>query len=654
MQTLDKVLDAANTVYIKSLNVKELSAALSNAKDAYEKPYINPQNKEKAEFLIIKLDVKIYAVEYFCNGYEADAFLALRDYAEKALSTCDPSFVKTIGLVKCVLSAAEAIHAVVADVFGLQSRVRDFEGKCVARNADECREVAEHLGEKISAAEALSIPAHIFTDGAYFPDVKKQLLEDLNEIRAFAEKNAMLFDGESAQSVLRTGAKDITSDLTAKRFEYLPSVINADRLARMIVLCTPYSEEAEAFAYALSNGAKIYNLQALAFQSETEKTMRAVFSELGKRGADCLIYGAARYTAGNRDAFYRAVMEFCRDGRRAYLVANDGTQKVYDDAVAATEGTGGKFTSLDVSLFYLSMPDYLSTVDELKNIGMISDTIDDANWVRDHMPFTGFAGLNEGVKAFREDADWKRIVTERSEDNYRLAKEYMLHLARQALFIDSGWGSYHEDIVINKGKKSFDYDDIRTVNPDNIRKIMQSDTTLFQKCGLISTYCLLCGASVEDWPGYSIEEKSERISEACKLVLRALEVNVIPVVEVTKELSVKGAGGLCCDGGKRILYLESCVNDFNWITKAICHECFHAFQHKVESSPWQQWYCTELHVTPGRVEQWRYNSARYRSIEKGKEVYMIQIYESDARAFEEDCLGAAVNRGEILNLIDFD
>lgn len=647
-------LDVVFTVYVKSLKVTELNAAHNKAKRIYSDKSVNDTNKEKAEFLIIKTGIKICAVEYFCNGYEQEAFLALKTYAENAISTCNPTFVKTIELVKSVLAAAQAVNSVVAEAFGLQARVRDFEGKCVARNAEECREVAELLRKKIAEAQALSIPKRIFTDQAKFPDVKQQLIDDLSEVLAFTEKHAALFDGEEAESILRTASEDINKALAAKRIEYFPSIAKVDRLARCLVLCTPFAEEAEIFAYALSEKAKIYKLQALAFQNQPERTIKAVFSELKARGADCMIYGALRFTADNRDSFYRAVMQYCKEGRRAYLIASDGTQKIYEDALAATKGTGDKFTALDVSLFYLSMPDFRSTVEVLKEQGMISDSLDDEKWVRDNMPFAGFAGLNEGVKAFHSAADWKAIVSDRSAENLTFANDYMLYLARQALFIDSGWGSYHEDIVLNKGKKSFDYDDIRTVNPDNIRKIMQSDTSLFQKCGLLATYCMLCGASADEWEGLPIETKSERLTEACKLVLRALDVDIIPVVEVKEDLGVKGAGGLCCDGGKRILFLDSSVKSFSWTSKTICHECFHAFQHKATSSPWQQWFCTELHVTPGRVEQWRYNNACYRSIEKGKEVYMIQIIESDARAFEEDCLGASVNRGEILNLIDFD
>lgn len=653
MPTIKEILDDANTVYKKSLDLRELNAALGRVKQTLDNRYINEQNREIAEFLTIKLNLKICAVEYFCNGYEPDAFAALKNYVETTVASCNPTFVKTIALLKSVLYAAESVNKIACDASALQSRVRDYEGRCVAKDSAECREVAALFAKKISAAEETDIPSAIFTDGATFPDVKKQIIADLSEVRAFAEKSASAFDCQTAETILKTAAEDITSKLTAARYEYYPSIANVDRLARTIVLCTPFSEEAELLAYSLAGGAKVIILQALAFENQPENTVKSVFAELSSRGADCVIYGAAHFRADNRNEFYRAVMRYGKGGRRAYLVADDGTQKVYDAAVAATAGTGGELTSLDVSLYYLSMPDFLPTVEEFKRLGMISDSADDAETVKKIMPFAGFVGLNEGVKAFRSGAEWKKIVCERSEENSSVAVKYMLKLVRQALFIDGGWGNYHEDVVLNKTKK-FDYDDIRAVNPDNIRKIMQGNFTLFQKCGMISVYCLLCGGSAEEWPTLPPETKSERLTEASKLVMRALDVGIVPVVEVLDKLSVKGAGGLCCDGGKKIQYLDSSVKNFDWVSKAVCHECFHAFQHKAMTSPWQEWYSAELHVTPGRIEQWRYNYSRYRSIDKGAEVYMIQIFESDARAFEEDCLGKDVNRGQILNLIDLD
>ncbi|MDE7301058.1 MAG: hypothetical protein K2N47_02700, partial [Clostridia bacterium] len=192
------------------------------------------------------------------------------------------------------------------------------------------------------------------------------------------------------------------------------------------------------------------------------------------------------------------------------------------------------------------------------------------------------------------------------------------------------------------------------VNPDNIRKIMEGTFSLFQKCGMISTYCLLCGTSAAEWKTLPKEAKAERLTEASKLVMRALGVDIVPVVEVLDELDNPKAGGLCIDGGKRIQYQTKSVEDFDWSARAVCHECFHAFQRMAAVVGWQEWYETELHVTPGRIDQWIFNQSRYRDIRKGHDVYLIQIVESDARAFEDDCLGKNESTQSILNLVDLD
>ncbi|MGN1103999.1 MAG: hypothetical protein ACI4QI_03905 [Candidatus Coproplasma sp.] len=651
MHSFQDILNAINTVYKTSCDVDELKKVVVSARQLSAHPKLYADKKEIADFLIIKLNAKIYAIDYFCCGYEGDAYAALQDYVKKTLESCDPSFRKTIELLNGIMSAAEKINGIADDAHVLQAGLRDCEGRCVASSPEACLEIAEKINAKIALVQGLSIPPSIFNGDAIFPDVKQQFIADLEELRDYALQSAKQLSCQEAEGIIRTAIEDITSGLKRAAYEYRPSVINAERLANALVLCTPFAEEAELFAYARSNGGAVCTLQALALENQPESTINAVFTTLAERKADCVIYGITHFRADNRNAFLRGVIDFSKGGRRAYIVTDEGTQQVYESVLQAIKGRDN-YSSLDVSLFYLSLPDFLPTVEELKELGMIADTAEDAEWVKKNMPFSGFVGLNEGVKAFRVGADWKKIVSERSQDNYPMAEKYMLNLVRQALFIDGGWGNYHQDVVINKTKK-FDYDDIRIVNPDNIRRIMQGNFTLFQKCGMISTYCLLAGASADDWKNFPIEVKSQRLSEATKLVLRALDVDIIPVVEVKADLG-KGVGGLCCDGGKKILYKESSVSSFDWTAKCVCHECFHAFQHKALESGWQEWYGTELHVTPGRIEQWRYNNSRYRSIEKDYEVYMIQIFESDARAFEEDCLGKDVNRGQILNLINLD
>ena len=93
---------------------------------------------------------------------------------------------------------------------------------------------------------------------------------------------------------------------------------------------------------------------------------------------------------------------------------------------------------------------------------------------------------------------------------------------------------------------------------------------------------------------------------------------------------------------------------------AIAHECYHAFQHKACRDGWKGWYWDDLGVTEGRVSMWYYNfygekssekaKSKYFDISEDEEAYMVQIVESDARAFEVDCEKARQENMALLEL----
>lgn len=653
MATISERINSAYSTYMHTCRPEQLSAALGDLNDllsdADAARYISAENRENAQYLAIKVQLKIYAYEYFCNGYENADFLTLKNYSEKSEQKCrELGFKKTGELCAHVLKCADGVDKIMFDAVALKMQVCDAEDKIVAKDADDCRRVKAAAEEKIAAAEKLDLPA-IFSDGADFPDIGNQVVADLGALCRICEKGELSFSNEQAKAAMRTAVVDITERLNGKQYAYFPAPSTLEHLANAVVVCTPFAEEAEILAWSCAKGAKIYTMQALAFENAEKGGIGAVFAELEKNNADVIIYGMPRFRAKNKGEFLCAAMAYGKRGKRVYLVDDGGTRKIYDDAENLAKG---EVTALDISFLYLSLPDFTQTVEEFQRLGMISDDGGEIDYIRKNMPFMGFAGLNEAVKVFSAGADWKSVARTISEDNFAAAEKYMLRLSRQGLLLDNGWGSYHEDITLQKAKK-FDYDDIKSVNPDNVKRIMEGNFSLFTKCGMISTYCLLSGASAADWAGFAPELKAERLTEASKLVMRALGVDIVPVVEVLPEAGGKNAGGTCYDGGKRIVYKDSCVKDFDWTAKAVCHECFHAFQRHAITSGWQDWYETELHVTPGRIDQWSLNFGKYRNIDKDKDGYLIQIVESDARAFENDCF-SHTSTGEILNLLDLE
>lgn len=651
MPTIIETINAAYGVYIKSCARGELEGAAESLEELLGGTYaasINAENRENAQFLRFKLCLKALASEYFCEGYEHADFLALERFSADARSECEKlGFKKTGDLIARVCKCAKDTDAVMADAVSLKGRLMDGEGRIVAQNADECRAVSSELSGKIAQIEGLGLPENLFSDGAVFPNIKEQIIADIRELCAAADGAAAALFAEQVQGFMRTAAEDITEDLGRKRYEYYPTADVTD-LARALVLFTPFSGEAELFAAVYSRGAKIYRLQALAFENAESGAVTEFFNSLKRAGADVIIYGMPHFRAGNKGDFYRAVMRFCKDGRRAYIVADDGTRGVYDEAVKAASGD---LSPLDISFLYLSMPDFNATKELLTELKMLPEG-DDGAYIKENLPFCGYAGLNEAVKAFNAGADWKEIAADISRINSPAAQKYMLKLPRQALFIDGGWGNYHDDVVVNKAKR-FDYDDIKAVNPDNIRKIAEGNFTIFEKCASICMYCLLSGAAADDWKTFPPELKKERIAEATKLVMRTLGVDTVPVVEIAENLS-GGALGLCCDGGKKVLYKESHVNNLSGLANTICHECYHAFQHFCIQAGWQEWYASELYITRGRIAEWQYNFSNYVTSTKGYSTYAVQIVESDARAFANDCLGADGSAGVILNAVDLD
>lgn len=649
MPTIIEIINTAYGVYIISCGHAELSDAADSLAPLLEggalSKAISAENRENAQFLQIKLRLKALAAEYFCQGYEHADFLALSDFCKGAQNECaELGFKKTGELVSRVYKRAEEVDAVMADAVSLKGRLIDGDGRCVAKDAAECRAVSAALAGKITLIEGLNLPENIFSDGALFPNLKAQLTADIKELCAVADDTAAALSKEQVEGFMRTAAEDITEALSEKRYEYFPNV-DLSVLARALVLLTPFADEAELFAAVYSGGNRLFKVQSLAFENAENAAVCEFFNALSSKGADVVIYGMPRFRAGNKSEFYRAVMNFCKGGRRAYIVADDGTRKVYDEALLSL---GGGLTELDISFLYLSVPDFKQTCELLKELGVC----DDESVIKESLPFCGYAGLNEVIKAFNAGADWLKIAAEKTRINFHAAEKYMLKLSRQALFIDGGWGNFHEDIVVNKAKR-FDYDDIKAVNPENIRKIAESNFSVFEKCAAICYYCLLSGASADDWKGFSKELKTERISEATKLVMRALGVETVPKVEIV-ENPAGGAVGLCCDGGKLVLFKESHIGNLQGIADTICHECYHAFQHFCIQAGWRDWYLTELYVTRGRIAEWQYNFSNYLTNSKGYSTYAVQVVESDARAFASDCLGKSGGADVILNCIDLD
>lgn len=650
--TIKDALTAANAAYHKSVDIAELTNQAGTVTNVLKDPYIYENLYHDGKALLIKIMVKIKALNYFCGGYDKADYESLVSYINGAVKVAEQNnYKKSKLLCEEVLKAAEEINSVFFDAYAQKCLLVDGGGNRVAQTCEECESVKKVFQDKKTAVLGLDFNPEPFGTAVAFGDIRAQAAADLDEIILLCGEFSEEIRRADAGKMLEECSEDI-SGLKSQKAEYYPRNDMIERAAKALVISTPFYGELELFAVKYSTGGKLYKIKISYFDDRQTDSIRLVFDELISRQADCIVEGVYSYR-GDKNALYRELMRFGKSGRYAFIWDKKSDRSIYN---AALKAVGGDLSILDISFTYLGMPDFKDVVEIFEQEEMLKNanlTIDD---VRAGCRFMGFEGLNKAMQAYKlgnkTDTRWFELAKDYSARRESAAIEFLREIPNAVLFIDSGWGV--EVKTIDRGRRrEFDYDDIKVSNPNNIRKIMTSEFSLFQKCGLIATYCTLHNQDVSRWKDIESDERAERITEATQLVMRALDVGIKPVVELVDD-DGGSWGGMCCDGGKRIIYKKRCTDDYAWMVDAICHECFHAFQHKAESEGFSNWFWTELGVTRGRISKWAYNFRYYKDIPKRRvegSPYMTQIVESDARAFAEDSLDST---DKLISSIDFE
>ena len=648
---IPEALNNENRVYLNSLSVDELSQAVQNLRELLSAYRLTENNQANAEALLLRVQAKKLAFVYFNDGYEEEDYAALEAYLRKAWPIAEEhAHTKTAALLKRLLEVSEAVHAITVDAAAWAAKVRSYDGETVAVSAQECQAVAETFDAKIALAQALEEFDPLFGSNVAFLNVKSDLVGALTKERdraRAAEKKLALADVHKFMADNVTEIEDLER---LQRCDYYPQQgAYWKNTAGANILCTPFEDE--ALLLAVKNCPSVPKIvRAGAFAEKDEAALEKIFGYLLENGTCVVVLGLDRYRAENKAALLKQSMAFGKRGGKLYIVDKTGTRTLYEEALALT---GGALTALDISFTYLMMPVYADVIEYLKEKTMIGDGSEDRAFVKENLPFLGFVGIGRAVAQFTAGRNWRQFGVQYGLERRREAIEYLKQLPSQGQLIDANWGDF-SSVVVNKalGKKEFDYDGITGVRVENIQKIMEGDFSLFAKCGLLSIYCTMHGDDSSRWQELDPEEQSERATLATRMVMRALGCHAQPVVEILEELSNKNAGGLCCDGGTRIQYKKDSVQNYNWFVDCICHECFHAFQAMAENSAWEDWYWTELGVTKGRITEWRYNDGCYVNLTpKSKTNYMIQIIESDARAFAADSISQA---GKVWHEVHFE
>ncbi len=651
---IPQTLEYANGIYYNSVNTTELEQARGYVKELIEKRRPTAENLARAEGLCYRLTAKIVAIAYFDGGYEEDAYNALISELESGLSTMDAeAYPKTVHIYQKLLSAARSIHAVVSDVGNLLASIQDGNGRCIIDQPEKLRYVETLFLEKKNRLTAeVEDTSSLFGGSVNMFDVKERAIADVDALYEWTKNERNKIDGRDVEAFLSHNFEDVDKIDDFPCLVYSESLVTgAYNGAKAYVLSSPLQDEVLFFtkAYSYKNGLPFLKVSAYAFEGKTSSFISKIFDYLEKSSANLLVFGLKEYHGENKDGVLETLLRYSKKGFFVFAVDHSGERTLYDEFMQISTKAEG-LSPLDVSCNYLRMPAFAQVVNIYQEKNMIGFA--DSEFVRENMPYMGYVGFNKSIWLFTEGKEWKDCAIRYSHEHGSKISDYLQNLPSQDQFISRDWVDLNLEERNTLVRGDFDYDDVHSLNPKNIRKIVQSDVNLFVKCGLSARYCTLCGDDFSVWKNLDREEREKRMSVATKLVAHLLDCIYVPEVKIIpdEEWTEKGAGGYCANGGKLIVYKNDCTLGYDWAVKAICHECYHAFQHTVIESGFREWHFTSLGVSKHRSNEWNSNFQHYVSIGKNKEGYMRQVVEADARIFEEDCHAQSSNKWNLFDL----
>ena len=657
--TLLEAKQKSSSVLKTSTSIQELEAFIKEMKAFAKEPWLDQENRAIAESMLCKLQIKKYLLIYYDNKYQDcdyEKMIACLNSVVKLATT--KNYPATLTLAQNYIKTIEAIHPLVKDIIALKNNMFDSNGIRLMKTTDEYKMALENINnriQKIDSIEKLSLFPKDVNVESPLECAKSELLYLKTKAETFIKE---IID-ENETKFLNDNTLDIQK-LFKERYMFFPELgIKENHYANALVVNTPFVNELRLFvsSFARSNNINFSIIKSNIFEKMAECEIKETFELLQRKNINCLIEGLSDFTNSKiKKYLYKTIMTFAKNGMYIFMHDNVGDNGLYKEFIEVCNESNGEFSLLSISSTYLSMPSYNDLIElfiEEKIIDSNDDEIKEN--IKKSMPFMGFIGLNEVYRALTSNKDWYSVGKDLSQKNYTSeVKTYLSKIPNQALLVDSFWGDFskgfkHQEIE----RKEFDYDSIHFANPRNIRKIMDSGFNIYEKCGLVPRYGLLCGDDKSIWKKLDRDLQEERIRETTRLVFQVLGIyDFVPEVYLLDKVCLEGAGGVCCDGGKRIEFLYSASQNYDWLITCICHESFHAFQHMAMNIPYCRWFWTELGIMPGRIEQWRLNRTAYsNNIKNDYERYRYQVFECEAYAFEIDCRDSS---GKVWNMIDFE
>ncbi len=643
-------INKCNTVFCLSLSVSELGECKKTLENILADKDLSQTLRENGEALSLRLNAKILSLKYFEDGYLQGNYEELCKFLKENLPIAEKKgFTKTVLLFNSLKKFAADVDAIMNDAVELVYGVRDSDGNLTTSDLARLTDFEKSFSEKLGLAEQLEYAPRLFGERVKTVDFKESLINTVKaELVWIKEKIEELKFG-TAKTFIDENTQPLESVFRFCDYVYFP-VMPEDNgeNAKAIVLLSPLYDEIYLYvsAYAEKHSLKFVVLDANVFNGKTSEYIETAFSAFETSGKSLVINGLARYRDENVKVIEENALKFSKKDGVVFCTDDIGNRTVYDDMYGVAKATEG-LLGTDVAYKYLTMPDFDGVIKEFEEKGMITPS--DRTFVRENMAFMGFTGLNAAVNAFAVGGDWKSRAIGISKENRLKASAYLRNIPSQIQFIDFVWVDLAIKEKEDKNRKEFDYDAIREVSRANVKKILNLNESIFVKCGLVVQYCCLGGEDLSVWQQIPIEDKEKRINDATVLVSYLLSTEYTPFVDVVPKAEWKddAFGGLCCDGGKRILYREDCVENYEWLIDAVCHECYHSFQHTLNGLGWKRWHYDELGVSAERVYEWSYNFNRYKN--KG-DAYKIQIVEADARIFAKRCITSSLNKWHLIDL----
>ena len=635
---IPETIEYVNGTYCLSKDIERLNDGVNKLNDILlnQQPRLN--FRQKAEALLFRLNAKICAIKYFDGGYLQEDYIKLKEVVSQDLIKAEQNgYTKTKDILQKLLEVADKVHSAIDGVEGEIYRVRDEQGNPTTADIKVLNDFATTIKERAETLKELPDTLTLFGENVKMFDIKSCAINDLMSLANWADENIQNIISQTNEQFLNESLTPLSDQAGPKFFDYYPSVPNKEQnSAKAIIVLSPLEDEVFLFARAVERERNIafHILSILDFRGKDAEFIDCVFDQFSKRNLNLIVKGFNDFKEDNRKALLEKILIYSKKYGEVIIIDDKGDRNVYDLAYEITKDSE-RLTTSDVLYKYLTMPNYNFVVSVLEERGLINGS--EYAYVQNNMPFMGFVGFNLACSLHVQGKPWKEEVIELSRRHESFCQAYIKRLPSQAQLIDVGWKKIENLNNLTHNKKEIDYDSVKNVNVANVKKILELRASLFAKCGLVVKYCILAGDDLSCWERLDIKQREDRVNNATRLVATLLNCENDPQVQIIPkdEWTTKGAGGLCCDGGKRIVYREDCCNSVDWLCDAICHECYHSFQHTLQHQGWQEWHWEELGVTEYRVPEWDYNFERYKNSGTS---YMIQVVESDARAFAKDCI----------------